>query len=77
MEREYVLQPEKLALSVLVSRNTREITGLYARIVSDGHLLLLVNLTRIYELLDGPGPKKPVDVNVASLPKAVCAVHCL
>ena len=77
MEDEYVLQPEELPLPLLVSRDTSEIAGLDARIVSYCHLLLLVNLTRIDEFLDGPSAKEPVDENVSSLPEAVSAVHCL
>ena len=77
MESEYVLQPEEFTLSFLVTRNAREIACLYARVVSYGHLLLLVHLARIDELLDRPGPKEPVDKNIASLSEAVCTVHRL
>jgi hypothetical protein len=77
VESEYVLQPEELTLPLLVSRDARKIASLHARIVSYGHLLLLVDLARIDELLDGPGTEEPVDENVASLPEAVCAVHRL
>ena len=77
VEGEYVLQPEELTLLFLVSGYACEIAGLHARIVSYGHLLLLVDLARVDELLDGPSPKEPVDKNVTSLPEAICAVYRL
>lgn len=77
VEGEYVLQPKELALSLLVPRDAREIACLHARVVSYGHLLLLVHLARIDELLNRPGPKEPVDKNIASLSEAVCTVHRL
>ena len=77
VKSEYVLQPEEFTLSFLIPRDAREIACLHARIVSNGHLLLLVDLACIDELLDRPSPKEPVDKNIASLPEAVCAVHGL
>jgi len=77
VEGEYILQPKELTLPFLVPRHARKITRLHARVVSDGHLLLLVDLASIDELLDRPGPKEPVDENVARLPEAVCTVHRL
>lgn len=77
VESEYVLQPKELTLSFLVPRDAREITCLHARVVSYGHLLLLVDLARVDELLDRPSPKEPVNKNIAGLPEAVRAVHRL
>ena len=76
-ESEYILQPEQLSLPLLVSRDACKVAGLHARAVSYGHLLLLVDLARIDELLNGTSPKQPVDENVTCLPEAICAVHSL
>jgi hypothetical protein len=77
VESEYVLHSKELALSRFVSRDARKIAGLHARIVSYGHLLLLVDLARIDKFLDRPSPKEAIDENVACLPDAVCTVHRL
>ena len=77
MDGKNVLQPEELTLPLLISRNTHEIAGLNARVVSYCHLLLLVDLACIDKFFNGPSPKEPVDENVTILPESISAVHCL
>jgi hypothetical protein len=77
VESEYVLQPKQLTLPFLVSRNARKVARLHARIVSNGHLLLLIHLARVDELLDGAGTKQSIHKHIARLSEAICAVHSL
>ena len=54
---ENILDTEQFALSIFVSLDGRKVSGLQASLVGDAHLLLLVELPRVYELLQGTSPE--------------------
>jgi hypothetical protein len=57
--------------------NACEVSSLYGCVISDGHLLLLVQLTSIDVFFQATSTKEAVDRDVSSLTKAIGAIHRL
>ncbi len=71
---EEVRKPEDLAFLVFVLLDALEVAALRARGVGDVGLLLLVDLSRVHDLLDCAGGNEAEDLDVAGLADAVGAI---
>lgn len=76
-EPEDILQPEQLTLSLFVALHALKVPCLEACIVSHGHLLLFVDLTRIDQFFKRTSTQKAIDRNVTRLAISVSTVHRL
>lgn len=77
MQPKDVLDAEQLALARGVVLHAAEVARLDRGLVADPHLLLLVHLSRVYELFKRACAQETVDGDITRLAESVCAVHRL
>ena len=77
MKRKQVPKSEDFALLVSLILNPLEISSLFGGIISNISLLLLVNLSDVYDLLYRPGRNQPIDLDSSELTDSVSSILSL